>query len=212
MASPEGKGRASKPVAPVRVAQVMPAVTSAQETAGAKGRGKGLWVGVGVVALVLIGGATALVLPSKDPAPTTPSAVQGASSSTSSGAPSPATARPAEPLAAPPTGTAAPSEVKVAVPTPPDAGPAPTEVADAGVVAQAAPVEAKGTLVVVARPYATVLVTGQKPREVQGTSRYSLPPGTYKVTFQPPSGASKTFDVSITPNGSVTKSFDARKR
>jgi serine/threonine-protein kinase len=194
--SPEGRESAPKSVAPVRVAQVMPTVTSAQESAGAKGRGKGLWVGAGVAALVLIGGAAALVLPSTVPAPTPPAA-RGASS---------------KPEEAP----AAPSEVKVAVPTPPASGPAPTAAADAGVVAAVepapAPVEAKGTLIVRATPYATVLVTGQKPREVQGTSRYSLPPGAYKVTFQPPSGASKTFDVSITAHGSVTKSFDGRKR
>jgi serine/threonine-protein kinase len=240
VASPEAQGSAPIPVAPVRMAQVMPAVTSASDSAGAKGKGKGLWVGAGVAALVLIGGAAALVMPSQTPAPTTPPAAQGASSPASPGTQSQATAEAQKPVAtpaAPPAETAVPSDVKVAAPTPPASGPSSSDVADVGVVAavqpapasppaqtgatgqnttaqaqQAAPAEARGTLIVRATPYATVLVSGQKPREVQGTARYSLAPGTYKVTFQHPASASETHEVSITPNGSVTRSFAVRKR
>jgi serine/threonine-protein kinase len=71
--------------------------------------------------------------------------------------------------------------------------------------------EAKGTLILTAKPFATVLVSGQKPREVQGRTKYSLPPGTYKVTFDHPSG-DESYDVTITAGGSVTRNFVARKR
>ena len=74
--------------------------------------------------------------------------------------------------------------------------------------------EPRGTLVVRAIPFATVTVSGQKPRVVQGLARFSLPPGTYKVTFEhDPSGASKVYpDVVVSPNASVERNFDARKK
>jgi len=143
---------------------------------------------------------TALVLPAKAPAPSSPAIVP-----------------------------AAPSEVKVEVPLADASGLTATDVPDAGAVAVVPPTseppsstggatpesmptaEARGMLIVRATPYATVLVSGQKPREVQGTSRYSLPPGSYKVSFQHPSG-SETYDVTVTPNGSVTRSFVVRKK
>ncbi|WP_309897190.1 serine/threonine-protein kinase [Archangium sp.] len=189
----------SHAAAPVRVAQVMPVVTSASEPvpapapapepARAKRSGMGLRAGVGVAALVLIGGVTALVVPAKQP--------------TSPAAPPPAAA---------PVQTAAPAEVKAEVPAQPAPAPtaAPAPVATApSVTAPAA--EAKGTLIVTAKPFATVLITGQKPREVQGRATYSLPSGTYKVTFKHPTG-DESYDVTITPGAPVTRNFVARKR
>jgi serine/threonine-protein kinase len=199
----------SNAAAPVRVAQVMPVVTSASEPvpapeqkpapapepvsvpepSRAKRSGKGLRAGVGVAALVLIGGVTALVVPAKQP--------------TSPAAPPPAVA---------PVRTAAPTEVKAEVPAQPapapTAAPAPSAMAPS-VTAPAA--EAKGILIVTAKPFATVLITGQKPREVQGRTTYSLPPGTYKVTFKHPTG-DESYDVTLTPGAPVTRHFVARKR
>jgi serine/threonine-protein kinase len=191
----QGEGSASPSAAPVRVAQVMPVVTSASEparapvatpeTATAKRPGKGLRVGVGVAALVLIGGVTALVAPSKQPAPTTP---------------------PSMTETAP---TAAPSEAKPEAPAQPPPAPAP---AASTATPEAPPAaEARGSLIVTAKPFATVLIAGQKPREVQGRSKFSLAPGTYKVTFQHPSG-SESHEITITAGGAVVRNFVARKR
>jgi serine/threonine-protein kinase len=213
--SPEGQGSAPKPSAPVRVSQGMPAITAAPEeptgtkqSTGAKRGGKGLWVGVGVVGLTLIAGAAALVSPTRAPAP----------SASSSEAPAPAVSARTERAAVP--------EVKAEAP--PAAAPAGStnlQESDAGTMAAVPPmpeptpatpvtapaVQAKGTLIVRAIPFATVIVSGQKPREVQGTARFSLPPGNYKVSFQHPKG-SEIQDVTITSNGSVTRSFTALKK
>jgi serine/threonine-protein kinase len=203
-AAAQGEGSGSPSAAPVRVAQVMPVVTSTPEPAPeqkpasvpepvqAKRPGMGLQVGVGVAALVLIGGVTALVVPSKPPAsPDAPAAVDA-----------PATLAVREPEAKPET-PAQPAPVPA-----PTAAPAPVATAPS-VTAPAA--EARGTLILTAKPFATVLVSGQKPREVQGRAKYTLPPGTYKVTFQHPSGT-ESHDVTIPAGGSVTRNFVARKR
>ncbi|MGZ3460262.1 MAG: protein kinase domain-containing protein, partial [Archangium sp.] len=82
---------------PMRVAQVMPPV--AETTRGRKG----LWVGVSVAALALIGGVAALVIPSKQPAPSAPASVPSApvqGSATAQPVPSPA------PTVTPPAGEA----------------------------------------------------------------------------------------------------------
>jgi eukaryotic-like serine/threonine-protein kinase len=182
----------------------MPAATSRRESAGAKRGGKGLWVGGGVVALVFIGGATALVLPVKEPAPT--------ASSPAPTAMAPAVPNPVfvpttgETPAATPTETATAPEVEADAPTTAAPDSSRTQLAEADTIA-----EARGSLIVRAIPFATVIVSGQKPREVLGRSKYTLAPGKYTVTFQHPSG-SETHDVTITPEGSVTRSFTARKK
>ncbi|MBJ6764204.1 protein kinase [Myxococcaceae bacterium JPH2] len=73
--------------------------------------------------------------------------------------------------------------------------------ADAGVVAL-------GTLKLRASPYATVFLDGKRLGEVQGLASYRLAAGTYKLTFEHPSGA-KSLSVTIPANGSVSRDFRA---
>jgi len=175
---------------------------SIPEPSQVKRSGKGLRVGV--AALVLIGGVTALVVPSKQPA--------SPASSVPAAAPAPSQLPTVD---APATLAVREPEAKPETPAQPVPVPAPTAAPAEGsttpsVTAPAA--EARGTLVLFAKPFATILVSGQKPRrDVQGRTTYSLPPGTYKVTFQHPV-ASESHDVTVTAGGSVTRSFVARKR
>lgn len=219
--SPAGQGSEPKPEtssstpvpteAPVRVAQVMPTVTAEPAPAGAKRGGKGLWVGVGAAALVLIGGAAALVLPSKQPAP------------------APVVTEPAAPVreqipskASETQGVAAPSATGSTTPAVPGAGavaavtpPAETAPAQTGAPGQtpegqvpAAPVAvAKGTLTIKAVPYADVYLDGRLIKsELQRPMDIPLAPGTYKLTFKHPK-RTQSFDVTIEANGRVQKSF-----
>ncbi|QRK07748.1 protein kinase [Archangium violaceum] len=211
-----GSSSAPMPV-PEQVAPVMPSAAVDPAPAGAKRGGKGLWVGAGVAGLVLIGGAAALVLPTKEPAPdappTTAAVVPDAQPTAAEAKPESAEARLIpEPAASdsPDAGADVPDAGAMAAVTPPTTGSEPPPAAPRP--EPAAKAEARGTLVVRAIPFATVLVSGQKPREVQGIARYSLPPGSYKVTFQHPSGATSTSNVVITPNASVERKFDARKK
>ncbi|MBU8896905.1 protein kinase [Corallococcus sp. M34] len=73
--------------------------------------------------------------------------------------------------------------------------------ADAGVVAL-------GTLKLRASPYATVFLDGKRLGEVQGLASYRLTAGTYRLTFEHPSGA-KSLTVTIPANGSVSRDFRA---
>ncbi len=205
------------PAAPVRLAQVMPAATSGRESAGAKRGGKGLWVGVGMAALVLIGGATALVLPVKEPAPTASSPAPTAMAPVvPNPVPVPTTgeapvATPMETTTEPEETTAEPDADTVAAVSPEQGARGENPVAGGATPEATSAAEARGSLIVRAIPFATVIVSGQKAREVQGRYKYTLPPGKYQVTFQHPLG-SETHDVTITPEGSVTRSFTARKK
>ncbi|HSP77808.1 MAG TPA: serine/threonine protein kinase, partial [Myxococcaceae bacterium] len=74
-------------------------------------------------------------------------------------------------------------------------------------------VKARGKLVVFATPYATVFLNGRKLGEVQGRATYSLPAGSYRLTFKHPSlpeGESR--DVTLPPEGTVTQRFQLRRR
>ncbi|WNG38345.1 protein kinase [Archangium violaceum] len=202
-----GPSLAPTPAAPEPVAQVQPTAV-AQAPAGAKRGGKGLWVGVGVAGLVLIGGAAALVLPTKE----TPKVSETRTTPPTEAAVVPDT-KPEAAVAPPepePVTPEAPDAGAMAAVTPPTTGAEPPP-ADPQ-PEPAAKVEARGTLIVQAIPFATVTVSGQGPREVQGTSRYRLPPGNYTVSFQHPSGPPKSFKVVIKPNASAELKFDARRR
>jgi hypothetical protein len=66
-------------------------------------------------------------------------------------------------------------------------------------------VAAQGTLVVAAKPFATVLLTGENVRksaEVMAPRSFKLAAGKYQLTFQHPKG-SKTESVTIEPNSTV---------
>ncbi|PTL78172.1 serine/threonine-protein kinase [Vitiosangium sp. GDMCC 1.1324] len=228
---------------PARVAQVMPPVEPDPAPAGAKRGGKGLWVGVGVAALTLIGGAAALVLPSKEPVPSeqastkapetpeappsVPPAVSGAKSEVAAAPPAESGVKPEAATGQAASGSAAQdvpdAGAVTAVTPPPGTEPAPAQTGAAAQGSTASPAgtatasepanaEARGTLIVRAIPFATVTISGQKPREVQGVARFSLPPGSYKVTFAHPSSAPRTYDVTIKANESVKQEFNARRR
>ncbi len=193
--APAEQGSAPKSAAPMRVAQVLPAVASTEAAAPAKRGGKGLWVGVSVGALLLIGGAAAVLLP-KQPEPSTP--------------------------AAGPTATAAPQKVsappaKLEVPPPPSPGPTETGGTDAGtaVAATAQPaaptVEARGTLTVVVTPYADVYLDNKVlKKEVQGRASFQVPPGNHVLTFKHPASTEEQ-SFSLAPNGKVTKTFRVKR-
>ncbi|HEY0095758.1 MAG TPA: hypothetical protein VGB96_15615, partial [Archangium sp.] len=223
--SPAEQGRTPEPAAlepvpaPVPVAQVMPAGASAQEARKPKRGGKGLWVGASMAAVILIGGVAALVAPSKPPAP---EAQASAPVTPAPGnAPVPATP-PAQIAASSPTSEPAlagapdagsPDAGAVAAVTPPSA-PAPAAAGTPGQTpAEQAPVvEAKGTLTVKAVPYADVYVDGKLVRrELQGTANIPLAPGSYRLTFKHPSRTDSS-EVTITPNGRVTKAFTATRK
>jgi serine/threonine-protein kinase len=67
------------------------------------------------------------------------------------------------------------------------------------------PAPALGSLVVQAKPFATVLVNG-KSYEVQGSKTIRLPPGTYQLVFKHPN-RTEPHSITIEPNGTVKKSF-----
>ncbi|HYO59424.1 serine/threonine protein kinase [Archangium sp.] len=198
---PAEQGSAPEPAAST---QVMPTGASGQAPTGPKRGGKGLWVGVGAVALTLIGGAAALVLPSKQPAPE-------ASSAGKAEVPAPPAAGPAA-TEAPDAGAVAavtpsseppPAQTGAAGQTP--MGQGPTTVSTAP---QAEPAEeAKGTLTVKAVPYADVYLDGKLVKaELQRPMSIPLAPGTYRLTFKHPSRTDSS-EVTITPNARVTKTF-----
>jgi serine/threonine-protein kinase len=73
-------------------------------------------------------------------------------------------------------------------------------------------VEARGTLSVKAVPYADVYVDGKLVRrELQGTANIPLAPGPHKLTFKHPS-RTESSDITIAPNGRVTKAFNATRK
>ncbi|WP_375766050.1 protein kinase [Archangium gephyra] len=217
--SPAEQGSTPEPAAlepasaPVRVAQGMPAGAVSQEPGTPKRGGRGLWVGASVAAVVLIGGAVALVAPSKPPAPEV-SASAPVETAASPGAkaevPPPPTSEPV--LAAAPDAGSPDAGAVAAVTPAPEAPPAQTGTAPAAPVEQAPAVEAKGTLTVKAVPYADVYVDGKLVRrELQGTANIPLAPGSYRLTFKHPSRTDSS-DVTISPNGRVTKAFNATRK
>ncbi|MCP3142598.1 serine/threonine-protein kinase [Pyxidicoccus xibeiensis] len=98
-------------------------------------------------------------------------------------------------------------ESLAAVPTPAagESRPAPSEPQEGRAAAVST-----GTLQVQAAPYATVFLNGKRQGEVAGRATYKLPPGTYKLVFEHPSGG-KQFDVTITSGTTVTREFRASK-
>ncbi|MFY0568869.1 protein kinase domain-containing protein [Archangium lansingense] len=234
--SPAGQGSTPEPAAlepapasaSVRVAQVMPAGTPVMDAPVSTRGGKGLWVGASVAAVVLIGGVAALVRPSKPPAPETSASVSATPAPTmtppTGGTPADATASsgakadvPTQPasdsaVAAAPDAGVPDAGAVVAVAPPSEPPRAPTETAGQTPTEQAPAAQAKGTLTVKAVPYADVYVDGDRVRrELQGTANIPLAPGPHKVTFKHPS-RTESFDVTITPNGRVTKSFNATRK
>jgi serine/threonine-protein kinase len=212
---PAEQGRTPEPAAlepasaPVRVAQVMPPEASALEGSKPKPGGKGLWMGASAVAVVLIGGAAALVVPSKPPAPEAPVSVPGTPAPKAE-APTPPASEPV--LAGVPDAGSPDAGAVAAVTPPPEPPPAPTGSAGQTPAEQAPAVEARGTLSVKAVPYADVYVDGKLVRrELQGTANIPLAPGPHKLTFKHPS-RTESSDITIAPNGRVTKAFNATRK
>ncbi|WP_073564459.1 serine/threonine-protein kinase [Archangium sp. Cb G35] len=216
---PAEQGSAPRPAAlesvpaPVREAQVMPPGTSAQEASGPKRGSKGLWIGASAVAVVLIGGVAALVAPSKPPAasaPATSSVQDTASPAPKAEVPPPPAPEPV--LAAAPDAGSPDAGALAAATPPPEPPPAQTGSAEQTPAEQAPVVEAKGTLSVKAVPYADVYVDGKLVRrELQGTANIPLVAGPHKVTFKHPS-RTESFDITLAPNGRVTKAFNATRK
>ncbi len=227
-ASPAGEESAPRPAVPVREAQVVPTVTSSREAAGTKRLGPGALAGVAVAVLLALGGVAFLVRPAEAPAPSTTAQVLPAPGAGDTSAPrtdtgaqvSPEPAAVEAPMEAPAEGVVA----AMAPASEPESPESSAGSSDAGTAVEAPPVEAareerpravkaKGKLVVFATPYATVFLNGRKLGEVQGRASYSLPAGSYRLTFKHPSlpeGESR--DVTLPPDGTVTQRFQVRRR
>jgi eukaryotic-like serine/threonine-protein kinase len=181
---------------------------SAQESSKPKSEGRGLWIGASAAAVILIGGVAALVAPAKPPAPEASLSVPAAPAPKAEAPTSSATAPEPVLAAAPDAGSPDAGAVAAATP-PPEAPPAPAGNAEPPPAEQAPAVEAKGTLVVKARPYADVYVDGKLVRrELLGTASIPLPAGPHKVTFKHPA-RTESSDFTLAPNGRVTKAFNA---
>ncbi len=204
---------------PVREARVMHPGAPGLAPAGAKRGGRGLWVAVGVTALTLIGGAAAVVRPSKPPAPEAPAAAPREATASSEGQaalpvpPASGSADMGGPAAGavaavPPPSEPPPAQTGAAGQTP--AGQAPAVESTAP---QAAPAEeARGTLTVKAVPYADVYLDGKLIKaELQRPMSIPLPPGTYRLTFKHPSRTDSS-EVTITPHARVTKTFTVPRK
>jgi serine/threonine-protein kinase len=70
----------------------------------------------------------------------------------------------------------------------------------------ATPAPAVGTLVIQATPYATVMVNGRSYGDITGKRYLKLPPGKYHVVFHHPT-STKTEDVTLAPNGTERVEF-----
>jgi serine/threonine-protein kinase len=180
-------------------APLAPPVVRPKASAGV--RRIGLWVGMGVVALLAVVGANSLLR----------ERTQGL-------APTPRPSQDVEPMAQRDGGTP-----PIATPPPPEPVDAGTELAQAGpldagtganpgtveVRPAVKPVPSMGSLAVRAVPYATVFANGRPLGEVQGYKVFKLPPGRYEFTFQLPTGF-KTEFITIEPNSTVKREFRGR--
>jgi serine/threonine-protein kinase len=177
---------APKPAPPVREAVPLPTVSSTREAPPAAKRTPwGAWAGLAVALVALVSGVAVWGKPEAAPVASPPAAVAPVAS-----APEART----DSAAQPPAPTPAPVVAPVVAPAEAPA---------------AQPVPAKGRLLLSARPYAKVLLDGRELiKELQGTHTVSLPPGRYTLTFQHPS-RSKSYDVTLEPNGRVKREFDA---
>jgi eukaryotic-like serine/threonine-protein kinase len=203
--APAGQGSAPVAEPSMRVAQVVPA-------APAKRGGKGLWAGVSLGALVLIGGVAAFVWPkpSAPPAPATGPTV----TATSQGA----TGHPAASQKGSVAGSEVKAEVRPEAPTPPpsDAGTVlavapPVEPPPAPQPAAAPVAQAKGTLTVVVTPYADVYLDKKLlKKEVQGRASFQVAPGNHVLTFEHPANT-EALSFTLAPGGKVTKTFRAKR-
>jgi serine/threonine-protein kinase len=188
------------------------APAQASSEAPARSRRLGIWVGLGLLAVLALVGVQFLVRSKPQAQESAPGISQG-----SAPASPPATAEvipPATALALPPAtpeppqqaapdagtpdaGTPVGTGALAVTPTPEPAPPEPRPV-------QATP--AQGSLVVIAVPYATVLVNGKELGEAQGRRTFKLAPGSYELTLKHPKG-SKIESITIEPNSSLTRKF-----
>ncbi|SEM85165.1 serine/threonine protein kinase [Stigmatella aurantiaca] len=156
---------------------------------------KGLWVGLGLAALVVLAGAGGLALSQKQAAPPAPYPVAGPSRTAQKPSAAPAATEPE-------AGQAAPPPVEPLPPGEPSPVPA---AAEAAAKPSAPP---KGRLIVKATPYATVLVNGNSLGEVQSRKVFPLAPGSYQLTLVHPK-KTRTESITIVPDGTVTREFRA---
>ncbi|MDY7224876.1 serine/threonine protein kinase [Hyalangium rubrum] len=176
----------------------------------------GLWVGLGVLVLVAMVGVAALVRArTQGPQP-----VPGATSGPEPVAEAKLNPPPAAPPKSEPVAEVAPPAPAPATEAPPVAEASPDAgTADAGALAvtptpvpapadtrPAAPASAKGTLVVKAMPYATVLVNGKQLGDVSGQGSFKLTPGKHQLTVRHPKGE-KVETITIEPNGRLVREF-----
>lgn len=204
-------------------------------SAGARpaGRRGPLWAGAAVLGLAGVVGVVAVVRSRTDTPPAVASAPVGAPAPLgATGSPrdvkvaSPASAPVTEPrgspsegaVAAAPGGAGAARDIPGADPEVEgqerEAALAPGPTSASGDARPSSPEaspsagESTGTLKVRATPYATVFLDGKRLGEVQGQASYRLAAGTYKLTFQHPTGA-KSFTVTVPASGTVSQDFRA---
>ncbi len=166
----------------------------------ARSRRVGMGVGLGLLTVLAAVGIHSLVRSNPQGQEPSSSAPQAADPGLTAAAAPPAPVASPAPQAAPDAGT--PSETVAQAPPPPPASPAPEARPP-----PAAP--AHGSLVVRAKPYATVLVDGRTLGEVQGHRSFKLPPGNYQLTLKHPKGT-KSESITIEPNGTLVREFRAR--
>jgi serine/threonine-protein kinase len=196
--------------------QLSSAPPAAQAKASSNARRVGMGVGIGVVVLFAAVGVDSL-LRSR---PQEPQPVAGPAQGTP--AAPPVVEAPSTQPSTPPD-SAAPQDVKpatdpgsLAVVPPVDPAPAPVP---APTPAQnpptaetppAKPASVKGSVIVRATPYATVLVNGRSYGDVQGQKTLKLDPGSYQLIFRHPKG-DKTERFTLEPNGTVKLEFRAAR-
>ncbi|RKH26059.1 serine/threonine protein kinase [Corallococcus praedator] len=184
----------------------------------APGRKRAFWAGAAALGLAGLLGVLAVARSTSG----TPVAGQGSATSppVASTTPSTVAKAPTEPSRAP---TTDPVEAEIegqrreaALATPPPAEKTvPAAPATGSPTSVPAPpsedaAKAVGTLQVSANPYATVYLGTKRLGDVQGRASYKVAPGTYKLTFQHPTGA-RTYTVVVPANGTVAQEFRAPK-
>jgi serine/threonine-protein kinase len=176
--------------------QSVSAPPPSQPAASSSARRVGTWVGIGVVGLLAAVGADSLLRSRPQEQPPTVSTAQSAPQGTPAAPPSQPERQDPAPgmVAAPPSGPSTPP----AESSPPVESPA------------VKPAAVKGSLIVRATPYATVLVNGRSYGDVQGQKTIKLDPGSYQLVFQHPKG-SKTERFTLEPNGTVKLEFRASR-
>ena len=198
---------------------VASAAPAARPGASANVRRVGMWAGIGVVVLFAAVGVDSLLrsrpqgqAPVADTAPGTPALPPPQPARPDAG-PELAAAPPSEPSTSPESAgvpDAGPGANPGALAVNPPAGTAPAQNSQAAERPPVKPVSLKGSLIVRATPYATVLVNGRSYGDVQGQKTIKLDPGSYQLVFQHPKG-SKTERFTLEPNGTVKLEFRAAR-